>query len=49
VNIIKEEEKDTLAIIIIYYTDITISAEKDNMEENINISILFSLTYDQTL
>jgi hypothetical protein len=49
VNIIEEEEKDTLIIIIAYYINITISAEEDNMEKNINISILFSSIYDQTL
>jgi hypothetical protein len=49
INIIKKEKKDTLIIIIIYYTDITISAEENNIEKNINIPILFSPTYDQTL
>jgi hypothetical protein len=49
-DIIEEgEEENTLTIIIIHYIDITISAEKDDMEENINIPILSSSTYDQAL
>jgi hypothetical protein len=42
----KGEEKNTLVIVITFYIGITISAEEDNVEENINISILFSSTYD---
>jgi hypothetical protein len=48
-DIVEEEEENTLAIIIIYHINITISAEEDNVEENINIPILFSSTYDQAL
>jgi hypothetical protein len=48
-NIIKEEKKNTLIIIIICYTNITISAEENNIEKNINISILSFSTYDQAL
>jgi hypothetical protein len=33
----------------LHITDITISAEEDDVEENINIPILSSPTYDQTL
>jgi hypothetical protein len=50
VDIVEEgKEEDTLVIVIAYYTDIIISAEEDDVEENINIPILSSPTYDQTL
>jgi hypothetical protein len=49
-DIIEEGEKeDTLIIIIAYHINITISAEEDNVEKNINIPILFLPIYDQTL
>jgi hypothetical protein len=48
-DIIEEEKENTLVIIIIHYINIIISAEKDDMEENINTPILFPPIYDQTL
>jgi hypothetical protein len=45
----KGKEKNTLIMIIIYYTDIIISAEEENMKKNMNIPILFLPTYDQAL
>jgi hypothetical protein len=50
VNVVEEREKEnTLVILIAYYTGIIISAEEDNVEENIDIPILSLSTYDQTL
>jgi hypothetical protein len=48
-DIIEEEEENTLTIIITYHTGITISAEEDDVEKNIDIPILSPPTYDQTL
>jgi hypothetical protein len=45
----KGKKKDTLAIIIAHHTNIIISAEEDDMKENINIPILPPPIYDQTL
>jgi hypothetical protein len=50
VDIVEEgKEEDTLVIVIAYYTDIIISAEEDDVEEDIDIPILSSSIYDQTL
>jgi hypothetical protein len=40
VDVVKKgEEEDTLVIVIAYHTDSIISAEKDTVEEYINIPI----------
>jgi hypothetical protein len=44
-----EKEENILTIVITYYTDIPTSAEKDEMEKNVEIPILSSPTHDQAL
>jgi hypothetical protein len=49
-NVVEEgEEENTLAMVITHHTGITISAEEDDVEENIDIPILPPPTYDQAL
>jgi hypothetical protein len=48
-DIIEKEKENTLIMIIAHHTDITISAEENDVEKNINIPILPPPTYDQTL
>jgi hypothetical protein len=50
VDVVEEgEEKNTLVMVIVYHIGITISAEEDDVEEDIDIPILSSSIYDQTL